>query len=63
MINHVGIRADEDDRKGYMVCSRRNIVPKYPFIEDGITKEDVLKILDDSGIGLPDNTDNYDNIA
>ena len=54
VVNYIGIRADEDDRKGYMVCSRRNIVPEYPFIEDGITKEDVLKILDDSGIGLPD---------
>ena len=51
VVNYIGIRADEDDRKGYMVCSRRNIVPEYPFIEDGITKEDVLKILDDSGIG------------
>jgi len=53
VINYVGIRADEDDRKGYIISSRRNIVPKYPFAEDGITKEDVLRILDDSGIGLP----------
>lgn len=52
-INYVGIRADEDDRKGY-ISLKRNIVPKYPFIEDRITKEDVFRILEESGVGLPD---------
>ena len=30
-----------------------NIEPKYPFKEDGITKEDVYRILEENGIGLP----------
>ena len=49
--NYIGIRADEN-RKGY-VSSRPNIVPKYPFVELGITKDDVLNILMDSGLGVP----------
>ena len=54
--NYVAIRADED-RVGYKPLktpSLRNIEPKYPFKEDGITKEDVYRILEDSGLGLPD---------
>ena len=41
--NYVAIRADED-RVGYKplkTAALRNIEPKYPFKEDGITKEDV----------------------
>ena len=54
--NYVAIRADED-RVGYKplkTVSLRNIEPKYPFKEDGITKEDVYRILEESGLGLPD---------
>ena len=54
--NYVAIRADED-RDGYKPLktpSLRNIEPKYPFKEDGITKEDVFQILEESGLGLPD---------
>ena len=54
--NYVAIRADED-RDGYKplkTASLRNIEPKYPFKEDGITKEDVYRILEESGLGLPD---------
>ena len=54
--NYVAIRADED-RVGYKplkTASLRNIEPKYPFKEDGITKEDVYQILEESGLGLPD---------
>ena len=54
--NYVAIRADED-RVGYKplkTASLRNIEPKYPFKEDGITKEDVYRILEESGVGLPD---------
>lgn len=54
--NYVAIRADED-RVGYKplkTASLRNIEPKYPFKEDGITKEDVYRILEESGLGLPD---------
>lgn len=50
--NYIGIRSDEAHRKGY-ISTRPNIIPHYPFIEDGITKEDVLRILEESGLGLP----------
>ena len=54
--NYIAIRADED-RVGYKplkTAALRNIEPKYPFKEDGITKEDVYRILEESGVGLPD---------
>ena len=54
--NYIAIRADED-RVGYKPLktpSLRNIEPKYPFKEDGITKEDVYRILEENGLGLPD---------
>ncbi len=50
--NYIGIRADEPHRKGY-ISAKRNIIPHYPFVEDGIMKEDVIRILEDSGLGLP----------
>lgn len=50
--NYIGIRADEINRKGY-ISTKPNIIPKYPFVEDGITKQDVLRILEETGIGLP----------
>lgn len=51
-VSYVGIRADETNRKGY-VSTKANIEAVFPFIDDGITKDDVLRILDDAGIGLP----------
>lgn len=54
--HYIAIRADEH-RVGYKplkTTSLRNIIPKYPFKEDGKTKEDVYRILEDSGLGLPD---------
>lgn len=50
--NYIGIRADELHRKGY-ISTKPNIIAHYPFIEDGITKEDVIRILEESGLGLP----------
>ncbi|HNN02694.1 MAG TPA: phosphoadenosine phosphosulfate reductase family protein [Leptospiraceae bacterium] len=50
--SYIGIRADEN-REGY-ISSRKNIIAKYPFKEHGINKEDVIRILNDSGLGLPD---------
>lgn len=50
--NYIGIRADEMHRKGY-ISTKSNIVPRYPFISDGVTRADVFRILEDSGIGLP----------
>ncbi len=54
--NYVAIRADED-RVGYKplkTVALRNIEPKYPFKEDGITETDVYRILEESGLGLPE---------
>jgi 3'-phosphoadenosine 5'-phosphosulfate sulfotransferase (PAPS reductase)/FAD synthetase len=48
---YVGIRADEK-REGY-VSTKPSIIPQFPFKDDGIRKDDVLRILDDSGVGLP----------
>jgi len=50
--NYIGIRADELYRKGY-ISTKPNIVARYPFIEDGIKKDDVMRILYESGLGLP----------
>ncbi|PZN74913.1 MAG: phosphoadenosine phosphosulfate reductase [Candidatus Methylumidiphilus alinenensis] len=52
-ISYVAIRADESHRKGYL-STKPNISARYPFIEDGVVKEDVLKILETSGIGIPE---------
>lgn len=52
VINYVGIRADEN-RKGY-ISSKPNLTARYPFIEEGITKADVARILEESGLGFPD---------
>jgi len=51
--NYIGIRADEPHRKGY-ISTKPNITPKYPFIEDGITRQYVINILSESGLGMPD---------
>ena len=50
-VSYVGIRADED-RDGY-ISTKPNLKALFPFKEDGITIEDVHRILDDSGVGLP----------
>ena len=52
VVLYVGIRADEH-REGY-ISTKPNIHPCYPFKEDGIGKEDVLRILDDAAVGLPE---------
>lgn len=51
--SYIGIRADEAGRIGY-ISTKSNIIPKYPFVEEGITKDDVARILDESGLGFPD---------
>jgi hypothetical protein len=50
-LTYVGIRADEN-RDGY-ISSKPNITPVLPFKEDGLVKEDILRILDEAGVGLP----------
>ena len=51
-ISYVAIRADESNRKGY-ISTKKNIKTAFPFVDDGIDHAGVMKILDDSGIGLP----------
>lgn len=51
--SYIGIRADELYRKGY-ISSKPNIIPHYPFIDDGIKKDDVFRILEESGLGVPE---------
>lgn len=52
VISYVAIRADEN-RLGY-VSTKPNIDAVFPFREDGIDKDGVMRILDEAGIGLPD---------
>ncbi len=51
--SYVAIRADEANRKGY-VSTKPNIHTVFPFIEDDIDHDGVMKILQDAGIGLPE---------
>jgi hypothetical protein len=48
---YIAIRADED-REGY-ISRRPNLTAVFPFKEDGLVKDDILRILDDAGVGLP----------
>ncbi len=49
--SYVAIRADEN-RDGY-ISHKPNIHPVYPFKDDGVDKEGVIRILDRAGVGLP----------
>lgn len=51
VINYVGLRADED-RVGY-ISTKPNITAVYPFQEDGLVRTDIIRILEESGLGLP----------
>jgi 3'-phosphoadenosine 5'-phosphosulfate sulfotransferase (PAPS reductase)/FAD synthetase len=51
VISYIGIRADED-RTGY-ISTKANIKAVFPLKEAGIDYAGVMKILEDSGIGLP----------
>ncbi|MGQ0680566.1 MAG: phosphoadenosine phosphosulfate reductase domain-containing protein [Actinomycetota bacterium] len=51
-VSYIAIRADESSRKGY-VSTKSNIQARFPFIEDDVDHEGVMKILEDAGIGLP----------
>lgn len=52
VISYVGIRADEPYRTGY-ISTKPGVRAVYPFVEDNIRKEDVFRILEESGLGLP----------
>lgn len=51
--SYVAIRSDESNRKGY-ISTKPNIQSCFPFIEDEIDHDGVMRILEDAGIGLPD---------
>ena len=50
--SYVAIRADEDHRMGYKPTQLGASV-KLPFVEHGIDKRGVIRILEDAGLGLP----------
>ena len=53
VVSYVAIRADESNRKGY-VSTKPNIRTEFPFIDDGIDHAGVIRILEDTGLNLPD---------
>jgi len=67
VVSYVGIRADEgvtkinpvtkeryfEHRKGY-ISTKPNIETVFPFIEDGLVKADIYRILQDSGVMFPE---------
>jgi hypothetical protein len=48
---YIGIRADED-REGY-ISRKPNVTAAFPFKEAGLVKDDIIRILDEAGVGLP----------
>ncbi len=50
-VSYIAIRADEH-REGY-ISRKPNIKAVYPFIEDGLVKSDVLRLLEES-VGIPE---------
>ena len=55
VINYVALRAEED-RVGY-ISTKSNITAVYPFREDGLVYADIIRILEESGLGLPKYTE------
>jgi 3'-phosphoadenosine 5'-phosphosulfate sulfotransferase (PAPS reductase)/FAD synthetase len=53
VIMYVGIRADEPHRKGY-ISTKSNITARFPFVDVGLKLPDIMRILEDSGLGLPE---------
>lgn len=51
VISYIGIRADEN-REGY-ISQKPTIKPIFPFIEDGLVRDDIFQILEDS-VGIPE---------
>jgi len=51
VISYVGIRADEN-RTG-LISGKPNLTTVFPFKEDGIDFDGVMRILEESGIGMP----------
>ncbi|PLW66920.1 phosphoadenosine phosphosulfate reductase family protein [Pseudohalioglobus lutimaris] len=51
VVSYIGIRADED-REGY-ISQKETIKAVFPFVEDGIIRDDVFQLLSDT-VGIPD---------
>lgn len=51
VISYIGIRADEF-REGY-ISHKETIKAAFPFIEDGLVRDDIFQILEDS-VGIPE---------
>ena len=51
-ISYIALRADED-RAGY-ISTKPNIKPVFPFMKEGLVKRDIFRIIEESGIGMPD---------
>ena len=51
VISYIGIRADEN-REGY-ISQKSTIQAVFPFVEDGIVKDDVFRMLEET-IGIPE---------
>jgi len=51
VVSYIGIRADED-REGY-ISHKETINAVFPFVEDGIVRDDVFRLLKDT-VGIPD---------
>lgn len=52
VISYVGLRADEPHRTGY-ISTKPNIKTVFPFKENNLHHEDIMRILEESGLGLP----------
>jgi 3'-phosphoadenosine 5'-phosphosulfate sulfotransferase (PAPS reductase)/FAD synthetase len=52
-ISYIAIRADEPERSGY-ISKKSNIKTCFPFKEDGLKKDDIMNILESSGLGIPE---------
>ncbi|MCR9106003.1 MAG: phosphoadenosine phosphosulfate reductase family protein [Gammaproteobacteria bacterium] len=51
VVSYIGIRADEN-REGY-ISHKENIKAVFPFVENGIVREDVFRILEET-VGVPE---------
>lgn len=52
-VSYIAIRADETHRIGY-ISTKPNLKAIYPFIDDGVVKSDVFRMLEESGLGAPE---------
>ena len=52
VISYVGIRADEPHRTGY-ISTKPNITTVLPFVENNVRHDNVIRILEEAGLGLP----------